>query len=179
MIELEPLKRSDLPLLASWGGQSEFLIQWAGPIFDHPLDEKQLEKYFDAMEASPDARKMYKAVRVGSEEMVGHIELDRINPKTGSAIVEHVIVGDPAMRGKGVGGLMMKKILEVGFGQLGLHRISLNVYDFNHSAIACYEKAGFIKEGLLREAVRVGNQYWSVFLMSVLETEWRSLQAAG
>jgi len=70
--------------------------------------------------------------------------------------------------------LMMKKIFEVGFGQLGLHRISLFVYDFNHSAIACYEKAGFVKEGLLREAVRVGNQYRSVYLMSILEQELRS-----
>ena len=68
----------------------------------------------------------------------------------------------------------MEAVLRVGFEQLGLHRVSLNVFDFNHSAIACYEKVGFCKDGLLRDTVRVGEKYWSHYVMSILEDEWRA-----
>ncbi len=47
---------------------------------------------------------------------------------------------------------MMKAVLHVAFEELKLHRVTLGVYDFNTSAISCYEKIGFIKEGLLRES---------------------------
>jgi len=55
-----------------------------------------------------------------------------------------------------------------------LHRIDLVVFDFNQAAIACYEKAGFVREGHIREARRMGDGYWSLYLMSMLEDEWRN-----
>ena len=54
-----------------------------------------------------------------------------------------------------------------------LHRIDLRVFDFNQAAIAAYERVGFKKEGLLRDACKVGEAYWSAWVMSMLEDEWR------
>jgi RimJ/RimL family protein N-acetyltransferase len=48
----------------------------------------------------------------------------------------------------------------------------VRLFDFNEAAIRCYEKCGFVKERLLRDARRVGNEYWSLYIMSILETEW-------
>jgi RimJ/RimL family protein N-acetyltransferase len=76
------------------------------------------------------------------------------------------------MRGQGIGRLMIEEILKIAFRELKLHRVSLGVFDFNKSAIACYEKAGFVKEGLLRDSVRMGNEYWNLWEMSILESEW-------
>jgi RimJ/RimL family protein N-acetyltransferase len=67
---------------------------------------------------------------------------------------------------------MIRKILDIGFKELDLHRIELNVFDFNTSAIACYEKAGFIREGLHRDVRKIGNEYWSLYRMSMLQDEW-------
>jgi RimJ/RimL family protein N-acetyltransferase len=47
------------------------------------------------------------------------------------------------------------------------------VYDFNTAAISCYEKVGFSKDGLLRDVKKYGDAYWSLFEMSILETEWK------
>ena len=52
-----------------------------------------------------------------------------------------MLVGNKNVRGKGIGQLMMEEILKVAFDELRLHRVSLGVFDFNVSAIACYEKA--------------------------------------
>ena len=41
-------------------------------------------------------------------------------------------------------------------------------------AIACYERAGFVAEVRLREARRLGEEYWTLVQMRILEQEWRA-----
>jgi RimJ/RimL family protein N-acetyltransferase len=74
---------------------------------------------------------------------------------------------------------MLNLSLRVGFDEVGLHRIELLVFDFNLAAIACYEHAGLVKEGRLRDVRRMGDSYWSVYQMSMLEDEWRALHPPG
>ncbi|HYL81805.1 MAG TPA: GNAT family protein [Candidatus Acidoferrum sp.] len=174
MIELRPFERSDSARLISWVKTPEFLLQWAGPAFSHPLDELQLESHLQASEGSRPLRRIFKAVDTGTGSVVGHIELDRIDRHNRSATVSRVLVGEPAARGKGLGAEMVRQILGIAFGELGLHRISLLVFDFNAAAIACYVNVGFIIEGRLRDARRSGDDYWSEYQMSILESEWRS-----
>jgi len=70
-------------------------------------------------------------------------------------------------------------MLGYGFERLGLHRIYLRVYANNPRAICCYEKAGFRKEGTLRESHFSGGRYWDTIVMGILEGEWRGLRAAA
>ena len=65
------------------------------------------------------------------------------------------VVEEPG-RLNGVGSRMVRQALEIGFARLRLHRVELVVFDFNAAAVACYERAGFRTEGLLRDIVRVG-----------------------
>jgi RimJ/RimL family protein N-acetyltransferase len=48
------------------------------------------------------------------------------------------------------------------------------VYGFNSSGIRCYEKAGFVKEGIMCKSQKVGDQYWDTVVMAVLREEWLS-----
>ncbi len=57
-------------------------------------------------------------------------------------------------------------------------RIDLRVYALNSPAIRCYEAAGFQREGVLREGVRVGEELWDVVLMSILRQEWNARERA-
>ena len=52
--------------------------------------------------------------------------------------------------------------------------MTLGVFDFNTAAIKCYEKVGFKKEGLLRDARKNGNEYWNLIEMGILESEWKT-----
>ena len=173
-IELRPFERNDFSRLIGWINSPEFLLQWAGPIFHYPLDEAQLETYLQGAEGIGPVRMVFKAVEVQTKAVVGHIELNHVDFEDNSATVCRALVGDPSLRRKGIGTQMLKKLLEIGFGQLKLHRIDLTVFDFNEGAIRCYEKLGFIKEGRLREIRRVGNDYLTLYLMSMLDREWRS-----
>ena len=47
---------------------------------------------------------------------------------------------------------------------------------FNVRAEECYLKAGFKREGVLRDAVLNGDEYADDILMSILEDEWREIK---
>lgn len=169
LIKLEPLKRSDFKQLINWINSEEFLIQWSGNAFTYPLNDQQLEQYIESTNTLA-----FKVIDEDNKEVIGHISLGQIDNINRSARIGKVLVGDTKMRGRSIGKHMMKAVLHIAFEELKLHRVTLGVYDFNTSAISCYEKIGFVKEGLLRESKKVGETYWNLWEMSMLEYEWRA-----
>ncbi|MCU5376021.1 GNAT family N-acetyltransferase [Bacillus cereus] len=167
LIKLEPFKRSDFKQLIGWIDSEEFLIRWSGKAFSYPLNEQQLEKYIESVNTLA-----FKVIDEESKKVIGHISLGQIDNINKSARIGKVLVGDKEMRGRSIGKHMMKAVLQIAFEELKLHRVTLGVYDFNMSAISCYEKIGFVKEGLLRESKKVGETYWNLWEMSMLEYEW-------
>lgn len=166
VIKLKTFKKSDFKQLMNWINSEEFLIQWSGNAFTFPLDEQQLEKYIESATTLA-----FKVVDEETSDVIGHISLGQIDNINKSARIGKVLVGNTKMRGRSIGKNMMKAVLHIAFDELKLHRVTLGVYDFNISAISCYEKIGFVKEGLLRESKRVGETYWNLWEMSMLEYE--------
>lgn len=82
-----------------------------------------------------------------------------------------------AARGKGLGSWAVETVRDFAFAVLKLHRLELDVFSFNPRAERIYCKAGFKREGVLRDAVRDGTKYADDILMSMLEEEWRSIKA--
>jgi RimJ/RimL family protein N-acetyltransferase len=87
----------------------------------------------------------------------------------------------PDGQGRGLGTEATRLIVGYGFGHLGLHRISLEVYSFNPRARRAYESAGFRAEGVLRDALRYNDQWIDATVMSILAHEWagRGAEPAG
>lgn len=175
MIELKFFDRSDFQQLINWIETPEFLLQWGGPNFSFPLNEQQLENYLKDANKDNSNTLVYSVIDKETGNVIGHISLGNIDRKNKSARVGKVLVGDKNVRRKGIGQQMMTEILKVAFDELALHRVSLGVFDFNVSAITCYEKVGFIKEGLLRDSRKIGDEYWSLWEMSILEYEWMEI----
>jgi RimJ/RimL family protein N-acetyltransferase len=150
------------------------MVQWSGPWnFTFPPDEDQLARFFLA-EKTPDGlrRMQFKAVDVDSQAMVGQIGFSRIWDKTQAAHLGPVIVA-PGARRQGIGREMFRQLLKVGFEELPVHRIELVVFTFNKAAISVYQQAGFQTEGVMRDIVRVGDEFWHWQMMSILQTEWK------
>ena len=80
--------------------------------------------------------------------------------------------------GKGIGSWAVRLTRDYAFETLGLHRLELDVFSFNPRAVRAYEKAGFRREGVRREAVPDGAGYGDDILMAILEDEWRELKKA-
>ena len=76
-------------------------------------------------------------------------------------------------RGKGIGTWVTEMTRDYAFEELKLHRLELDVYSFNPRAEKAYLRAGFRREGVLRDAIMDGDKYADDILMSILEEEWR------
>jgi RimJ/RimL family protein N-acetyltransferase len=176
MVELNYFTRSDFKQLIKWIDSPEFLLLWGGPHFDYPLNESQLDTYIEQANHDEAATFVYKVLLKETGDVIGHISLGNVDRKNKSARVGKVLVGNKDVRGKGIGQQMLNEVLKIAFNEHSLHRVSLGVFDFNVSAINCYEKVGFRKEGLLRDSRKIGDQYWSLLEMSMLENEWRELK---
>ncbi len=83
-----------------------------------------------------------------------------------------ITIGDKAQRNKGYGTEATKIALDYCFNTLNLHRVGLWVFEFNEKAIHCYEKLGFKKEGISREAVYKNGGYCNIVNMGILKDEW-------
>lgn len=174
VIRLEPFTEVDIGRLIGWIPDASFLLQWGGPSFSHPLDRFQLTRHLEAARGGTPSLMPFRAVDTSSGEVVGHIELANILRDHRCAVLCRVLVGSSRARGHGLGAAMVREAVHVGFADLGLHRLSLNVFSHNRSAIACYKSVGFRVEGTARESCRVGDEYWSGHIMGMLEDEWRA-----
>ncbi|MFC8242506.1 GNAT family N-acetyltransferase [Streptomyces chartreusis] len=103
-------------------------------------------------------------------ELVGEVVLYEWDA-TARSCTFRTLVG-PRGRGRGIGTEATRLIVGHGFGQLGLHRVQLEVYGHNPRALRVYEKAGFVVEGVRREADFRDGQWRDWVMMAVLDHEW-------
>ena len=92
------------------------------------------------------------------------MDLDPHNRKMGFRIA----LSGAAVFGKGYGSEATKAVVEHGMRAVGLHRIELEVVDFNTRAQRVYANAGFRQEGLLKEAWYWDGEWSDVILMAVV-----------
>lgn len=174
-IELPAFTHDDMDRLISWIPSSRFLHRWGGSIFTHPLDYEQLRRHLAGAVGESPALLVYKAVSPEYGGPVGHGEIGGIDRENRSGRIGRILVGPPELRGKGVGDQIVRALLCIAFEELSLHRVDVLAFDFNHPAIRCYERIGFRKEGLLRDAHKHDDDYWSLWLLSILEHEFKQV----
>ncbi|WP_231637404.1 MULTISPECIES: GNAT family N-acetyltransferase [Bacillales] len=112
-----------------------------------------------------------------TNELLGEVVLNEIDTTNRSANIRIGIQG-AQHRGKGYGTEALVHMLRYGFETLKLHRIHLGVYAFNPRAIHVYEKLGFQREGVERDALYLDGKFHHMITMSMLEDEFRALYGA-
>jgi RimJ/RimL family protein N-acetyltransferase len=109
------------------------------------------------------------------ENLIGGVEL-WINSWTHAEAWMGIVVGDRDYWGRGFGTDAVRLILQYGFIELNLRRISLSVNAYNERAVKSYEKVGFKLEGrMCGEGLRDGQRYDGLY-MGILREEWFAMQ---
>ncbi len=85
----------------------------------------------------------------------------------------------PDLRGHGLGKEITRLVLAWAFGELGVHRVELEVLAGNTRAIRCYRACGFRQEGIRREAELYPDGWKDFILMAVLQPEYVVSAASG
>ena len=109
-------------------------------------------------------------IEKSTEIPIGSVFLRDIDMKNNKAEFG-IFIGENKARGKGFGQEATKLIVEYGFNKLNLNKIFLRVLEQNIQGIKSYEKAGFIKEGVFKEDVKIGDKYYDVIFMGIMNTD--------
>ena len=185
---LDPLPLPELPVLR---GERVILRGFRESDIDdrlrHPIDPEEEDGYGSAWRREWDGRRYhtreYLAADRGPAEPGAYtwaVEHDR--HCVGAAGL-HVDAGQhratytvglfvAALRGLGLGREVTRLAVAWGFGDLGLHRIELEVLAGNTRAVNCYLACGFRQEGVRREAELYPDGWKDFLLMGLLRSEY-------
>ena len=105
---------------------------------------------------------------LASSHSIGICQLCNIDWQNRSAELQ-IRIGEERYQSKGFVTEATKLLCQFGFADLNLHRIYLNVVASNVRAIKAYEKCGFVREGLLREAAFIDDAWVDVVVLGKLE----------
>ena len=109
-----------------------------------------------------------------TKKIIGVVYLTSIDLINRSAEFS-IMLGERDYQNKGIGTVVTRMMLEHAFLNLNLNRIFLVVQQDNNAGIRCYEKNGFRKEGVLREALYKKGGYKDLVLMCVLRKYFQPL----
>jgi len=160
------MRDEDVPLLFPWINNRDTTL-WSAPY--HPVSESDHREWAQGVIASSD-RAFFVIRRISDDRVVGTCQLHSIHPVHRTAELQ-IRIGEAADRGRGCGSEAVVLLLRFAFDDLNLHRVQLHVFADNASAIRVYEKAGFVREGLLRQAAHIGGRYVDVVVMGILRED--------
>ncbi len=139
------------------------------PSFIWPPGASEVRDWFQRMEGDPRTRNF--AILDKSGQFIGNIGLRNLNWQ--SRTVDLVIfIGDRRFWGNGYGRDAICAVLDHLFANLNLHRVGLQVLEYNERAIRCYQACGFVVEGRSRQAHYANGRYWDLIQMGILKDEW-------
>jgi RimJ/RimL family protein N-acetyltransferase len=180
-VQLRPILEDDLPLLVRWMNNPD-VRYWLHHSERRDATVETVRGRFGLTEdAFPNLVWIIETLRVlpndpahsGQAEgrAVGHVGLLQVDPVHSRAELA-ISIGEKDCWSHGYGSDAIRAVLRHGFGSMELRRIELHTDADNARGIRCYEKCGFVREGVMRERrLRFGKPL-DMVLMSVLRGEW-------
>ena len=128
-------------LVAMYASMSPDAVKWGLP----PYDRARIERW------TTDLTNNMTLLARSEKRIVGHLQLFRIPFERRKGVGEVFIYIHQDFQNIGLGTKMMKRAIALA-KERGFHRLGLTVVADNHRAIKVYEKVGFKKEGIARDA---------------------------
>ena len=168
-VRLRAVEESDLPLLVRWMNDPE-VRHWLHHS-DRPdaTVESVRGRFGLTEERFPN---LVWLIETLEGRPVGHLGLLQVDPHHKRAELA-ISIGEKECWSRGYGTDAIRTVLRHGFEDLGLRRVDLHTDADNARGIRCYEKCGFVREGVMRESrLRYGKPL-DMVLMAVLRDEWQ------
>jgi RimJ/RimL family protein N-acetyltransferase len=169
-IMLREYRREDLPYITAWANDME-TTKYLSDLFTWPQTVKNREDFLEMRLSGGRRDAGFVIADKETQEYIGQADLMDINWIDRCATVG-IVIAQQKNRGCGIGTDALTLLTDYTFLHLGLERVQLEVYSGNSRGIACYERVGFVKEGVKRRARFIAGSYMDVILMSMLREDW-------
>lgn len=163
-IVLKPITKEHTGLIVKWRNNQEVRRNF---IFQETFTEEIHNNWMDTKVATGDVVQF--VIYTKEDDIpIGSVYLRDVDKHHEKAEFG-IFIGEDIARGKGYGTEATKLICKYGIEELGLHKIILRVFAFNKSAIAAYEKAGFVKEAYFKDDVKIDGKFEDMIFMALID----------
>ncbi|MGB8000403.1 MAG: GNAT family protein [Anaerobacillus sp.] len=140
-----------------------------------PNTEGESQAYVHAIieDASLNPRKRFAYVILEGESVIGVCELNVRDAANLYGEISYIL--HPDWWGQGFATEAATMLLSYAFDDLKLHKVSATCNPENIGSKRVLEKIGMVKEGLLREHLKMLNGWRNSLLFSMLDREWKSI----
>ncbi len=166
-VYLRPIEADDAKFLAM--GENDSTVREA-LFLAFPVSSKAEQEKVEQLIKSKDAIVLI-IVEKETDQPVGQTAFFRIDYVSRAAVF-YLAILDPAYWSKGFGSEATLMMVDYAFKTLNLNRIQLHVCAENLPAIKIYERVGFQKEGVLRQAMFRKGNYVDFWVMGILRSDW-------
>jgi RimJ/RimL family protein N-acetyltransferase len=165
-VTLRPFERGLVPAVLTWLRQPGVNESFATPF---PESKRELERYLCA----ESRHREYLAIHAGGAAVgiIGGEGRDSVSGK----VEMRKLVGDPALRGQGIGKRATFAFLYYAFEILGLHKVYIHSRDINVRNINVNSASGFELEGVfLEDLATPDGRRADLIRMALLRSRWRA-----
>ncbi len=165
MPQLRDLTNDDLDALVRWRNDPEINRYLA----DRLKTKEEAEPWFNRLRGNP---KVWLKAIIENGTLIGYAAVEAIDEKNRRCEMA-MAIGEKDYWGKGIATEVLKIMLEYAFVTLGMHRVWAAVARGNMRSERLIERAGFIREGVMRETLVMNGQFTDLLCYSMLEDEYR------
>ena len=123
-------------------------------------------------DADPRTHHPFAIVLPEEGRLIGNCNVRRDGPGVRTGEIGYEL--DPRHWGRGYATEAARAMLELGFGELGLHHIAADCIAENTGSERVMRKLGMRPEGRLRENEWFKGRWWDTLLYSILDHEWEA-----
>jgi len=169
-VRLRPVEEGDLPLFVRWLNDPE-VRYWLAISEDPELSIDSEQEWYEEMRG--DLTRIVWVIQTLEGRPIGDVELRDIDETHGRAALG-IAIGEKEYWSRGYSTDAMRQVLRYAFEDMELRRVELYTDEDNVRGIRCYEKCGFVREGLLRARRLRQGQPVNAVIMSVLREDWQA-----
>lgn len=169
-LRLRPLREGDLPDLFAVFADPDVMRYWTRP----PMrDPDEARAYLAEIAQNFEARTGFKwgITRKDNDRVIGTTSLFRLDNAHQTAEIGYAL--GSAHWGNGYAAEAVRRVCQFGFEDLALRRIEADIDPRHHASIHVVEKAGFQREGVLRERYIYNGEIQDVVYYGLLAREFQ------
>ena len=169
-VSLRPLTPNDADDLFAVFGDAEVMRFWSSPPWTNRNDAVELIERV-TRGAADNAFYQWGIALNDGNTVIGTCTLFQVDRRNRRAEIGFILRRD--MWGKGLMSEAIGALLCFAFGTMNLHRIEADVDPRNENCLKLLERAGFTREGLLRERWLVNGEVNDSVMLGLLKSEYR------
>lgn len=170
-ILLREYQEEDLRYIRKWVNDPE-ITDYLSDVFLYPHSMQNTEKFIEFMMAGKNEKtKGFIIGDLQSGKYLGQIDMFNIDWKNRWAELG-IVIGSQGNLNKGYGREAIELLLDFAFNRMNLHRMELEVHDYNQRGLRCYKSCGFVEEGRKRKKLFHKGRYHDTIQMAILKEEF-------